>query len=195
LQIGVNIREARTSAGLSQDEVAKKLGVKRTTYANWEGNIEPTISVLKQIAKIFDKNYIELIEGEGELSKLLMVKDNSTKKTIMKSDIPDSQVMEPNRLLDAIESLSKNNDKLINQHDKIINANTVIAETNRMLADQLIKERATASDVVYTQKETVATVKVLREHVFDLEAQLTKKSVQEIQQAFYNKVKEVKDLV
>jgi hypothetical protein len=124
-----------------------------------------------------------------------MVKDNSTKKTIMKSDIPDSQVMEPNRLLDAIESLSKNNDKLINQHDKIINANTVIAETNRMLADQLIKERATASDVVYTQKETVATVKVLREHVFDLEAQLTKKSVQEIQQAFYNKVKEVKDLV
>jgi D-arabinose 1-dehydrogenase-like Zn-dependent alcohol dehydrogenase len=98
-------------------------------------------------------------------------------------------------LLDLVQHLTKTNDSLIQQHDKIVNANMTIAETNRMLAEQLIKERPIASDVVYTQKETVAIVKVLQEHVIDLEAQLTKRSVREIQQEFYNKVKEVKDPV
>jgi transcriptional regulator with XRE-family HTH domain len=192
LQIGVNIREARTSVGMSQDDLAKKLGVKRTTYANWEGKIEPTISVLKQIAKILDRNYIELIEGNGESGKLIMIKDDSKKKDVSKENF---QAIEPNRLIDAIESLTKNNDNLISQHDKIVTTNNIIAETNRMLADQLIKERSTANDVVHTQKETVAIVKILQEHVFDLESQMTGKTVREIKQAFHNKVKEVKDPV
>jgi DNA-binding XRE family transcriptional regulator len=36
LQIHQKIEQARISAGLTQDEMAERLGVKRSTYQYWE---------------------------------------------------------------------------------------------------------------------------------------------------------------
>lgn len=62
LQIPENIRQARVSSGKTQKEMAHLLGVKRTTYANWEENTEPAIATIKDIAKILGIEFYSLIE-------------------------------------------------------------------------------------------------------------------------------------
>lgn len=67
MQIGQNIRQARDLAGLSQQEVADSLQIKRTTYANYESKIEPSLTTIMELAKLFNRHYVELIEGIGAL--------------------------------------------------------------------------------------------------------------------------------
>lgn len=43
---------ARVSKGLTQQQMADKLAVKRSTYAEWEGKVEPKGTVLLRIAEI-----------------------------------------------------------------------------------------------------------------------------------------------
>lgn len=50
MQICQNIKQARVSSGLTQDEIADKLGTKRSTYKNWEDATEPSLSIIKAIA-------------------------------------------------------------------------------------------------------------------------------------------------
>lgn len=63
LQLCYNIRQARTSKNLSQIEMAKRLGVKRTTYRNWEETTEPDLTILKSIAKALDVPAYTLLKG------------------------------------------------------------------------------------------------------------------------------------
>lgn len=49
------IRELRVAAGLSQVELADKLGVSKQSVSNWENdNIQPSIEMLVKIARIFN---------------------------------------------------------------------------------------------------------------------------------------------
>lgn len=49
------LRELRLSAGLSQQEVSEKLGIRQQSYARYEnGKGEPNLDTLAEIAKIFD---------------------------------------------------------------------------------------------------------------------------------------------
>lgn len=66
LQISANIAQARESRGLTQAEVAQKLGMSRSTYANWEKTTEPSFSDIKRIAEILDTPVTVLI-GEDLL--------------------------------------------------------------------------------------------------------------------------------
>lgn len=50
MQIHKKIEQARLSAGLTQDEMAEKLGIKRSTYQYWE-KITPSIDKIKKVAK------------------------------------------------------------------------------------------------------------------------------------------------
>ena len=46
------LKEARINAGLTQSQLAKKIGVAKSTYCNWEqGTREPNVLKLKAIAK------------------------------------------------------------------------------------------------------------------------------------------------
>lgn len=48
------IRELRQSRGFSQVELASKLGVTKQSVSNWENdNIQPSIEMLIQLAKVF----------------------------------------------------------------------------------------------------------------------------------------------
>lgn len=57
-----NIKMFRTLKGLTQDELAKKLRVKRSTVSSWENSISlPDIYTLLEIANILNISLIDLI--------------------------------------------------------------------------------------------------------------------------------------
>src|SRR5690606_6475513 len=68
LNIGERITQLRKQFNLSQEDLAKKIGVSRTIIGNYERNTNtPSIEVLIKIAKTFNVTVDNLI-GEGELS-------------------------------------------------------------------------------------------------------------------------------
>ena len=57
-----NLKSIRKEKGLSQKQIALKLGVVESCYANWEqGRTEPSISMLRKLCEIFMINIDELI--------------------------------------------------------------------------------------------------------------------------------------
>ncbi len=61
-----NLKSARKGCGLTQNEVAKMLGVVESCYANWEqGRTEPSIGMLRRLCEIFDVSADELLGGNG----------------------------------------------------------------------------------------------------------------------------------
>lgn len=68
LNIGEQITLLRKQQNLSQDELAKKVGVSRTIIGNYERNANtPSIEVLVKLAKVFNVT-VDFLVGEGELS-------------------------------------------------------------------------------------------------------------------------------
>jgi len=57
-----NLKALRKISGLTQKDVAKKLNVVESCYANWEqGRTEPSISTLRTLSKIFNISIDEMI--------------------------------------------------------------------------------------------------------------------------------------
>jgi len=64
---GDRLAAARESAGLSQKELAKRLGVKPKTIAAWENDIsEPRANRLQMLAGLMNVSLMWLLNGEGE---------------------------------------------------------------------------------------------------------------------------------
>lgn len=62
------IKNLRKTLGLTQQEFADKIGMKRNTYANYEmDRNEPSASVLALIVRTFNVNETWLRTGEGEM--------------------------------------------------------------------------------------------------------------------------------
>ena len=62
------IKELRKALGLTQQEFADKLGVKRGTVANYElDRNEPSNSVISLICRVFKTNETWLRTGEGDM--------------------------------------------------------------------------------------------------------------------------------
>jgi transcriptional regulator with XRE-family HTH domain len=62
---GPYLRETRTAKGITQTELAAKLGVAQTTISAWElGVSEPSIARLRQIARALGVKVADLIDGE-----------------------------------------------------------------------------------------------------------------------------------
>jgi len=64
INIGENIKKHRAKQGLSQEDFAKKSGVKYTTLTKIESNVikKPSILVMAKIAKALGVNIEELIK-------------------------------------------------------------------------------------------------------------------------------------
>lgn len=59
-----NLKETRKSCGMTQKQVAEKLGVVESCYANWEqGRTEPSIEMLRKLSEIFSVSIDDLIIG------------------------------------------------------------------------------------------------------------------------------------
>jgi len=64
MKTGKLINEARSAAGLSQQELAEKLHITRTTVSKWEnGRGLPDISLLERLGDALDLSVTELIHG------------------------------------------------------------------------------------------------------------------------------------
>ncbi len=63
----MRLRELRNKSGLTQNEIANKLGVSGQTILNWENGIyEPKINQLIQLADLFDVTVDYLIERKAD---------------------------------------------------------------------------------------------------------------------------------
>jgi len=64
INIGENIKKHRTKQGLSQEDFAKKSGVKYTTLTKIESNVikKPSVLVMAKIAKALGVNIEDLIK-------------------------------------------------------------------------------------------------------------------------------------
>jgi transcriptional regulator with XRE-family HTH domain len=63
--VGDNIRALRVQNNLSQGQLAKKLGVDRSTVSYWESNTAlPSFYAIKQLKRVLNCTYEELLEDE-----------------------------------------------------------------------------------------------------------------------------------
>ena len=65
--IGKNIKKYRTARNLSQDEVAKRIGVTRQAISSWENErTEPSINDIELMSRIFECTKSELLGNYQE---------------------------------------------------------------------------------------------------------------------------------
>ncbi|MBU3965243.1 helix-turn-helix domain-containing protein [Patescibacteria group bacterium] len=64
INIGENIKKQRAKTGLSQEDFAKKSGVKYTTLTKIESNVikKPSVMIMSKIAKAFGVSIEDLIK-------------------------------------------------------------------------------------------------------------------------------------
>lgn len=59
-----NLKEARKACSMTQKQVAERLKVVESCYANWEqGRTEPSIEMLRKLSNIFSVSIDDLING------------------------------------------------------------------------------------------------------------------------------------
>lgn len=66
MSIGENIRRLRLARGMSQTELAEKLGVSNKTVSSWESDVgakTPRMGVIEKLVDVFGVNKLELIDG------------------------------------------------------------------------------------------------------------------------------------
>ena len=64
LQIPEKIKQARITAGKTQQEVANFLKIGRSTYANYENNIEPNVETILKISNFLGIDVLKLVNKE-----------------------------------------------------------------------------------------------------------------------------------
>lgn len=79
MEIGNKISELRKKKGLSQEELAEKVGVARQTISKWElGETSPDIKQSKELSKIFNISLDELTNND--IKDILVEKTSNTEK-------------------------------------------------------------------------------------------------------------------
>jgi HTH-type transcriptional regulator, cell division transcriptional repressor len=64
---GDRLTAAREAAGMDQEALAKRIGIKKSTLRNWEDDLaEPRANRLSMLAGILNVSMMWLINGEGE---------------------------------------------------------------------------------------------------------------------------------
>lgn len=65
MDYGDRLRRLRNKADLSQEEVANRIGVGRSTYTRWELNEnEPPFESLRQLAELYQTSVDHIISGD-----------------------------------------------------------------------------------------------------------------------------------
>ncbi len=78
MEVGNTIKELRTDAGMSQDELAGKAFVSRQTISNWEnGKFYPDVQSLAIIANIFGTSIDSLVKGDLPMMETEITKQDT----------------------------------------------------------------------------------------------------------------------
>ena len=79
MEIGKKIMELRKKNGLSQEDLAEKVGVARQTISKWElGETSPDLKQAKILSKIFNVSLDELTDND--IKDILVEKTSNTEK-------------------------------------------------------------------------------------------------------------------
>ncbi len=79
MEIGKRIMNLRKKNGLSQEELAEKIGVARQTISKWElGETYPDLKQAKELSKIFNVSLDELTDNN--IKDILVEKTSNTEK-------------------------------------------------------------------------------------------------------------------
>ena len=79
MEIGKKIMDLRKKNGLSQEELAEKVGVARQTISKWElGETSPDLKQSKELSKIFKVSLDELTDND--ISNIVVQKVSNTEK-------------------------------------------------------------------------------------------------------------------
>ena len=79
MEIGKKIMELRKQNGLSQEELAEKVGVARQTISKWElGETSPDLKQSKELSKLFNVSLDELVNND--IKDILVEKTSNTEK-------------------------------------------------------------------------------------------------------------------
>lgn len=82
MSLGSNLFNARKKNGLSQEEVAAKLGVSRQTISKWElDETIPDIYQSKKLAVLYHLSLDELIEFDFEIKEIEEIIENTSEET------------------------------------------------------------------------------------------------------------------
>lgn len=73
---GLVIKKIREQKGMLQKQVAAELGIGYTNYNKMEnGNREPSVKEIQQLAKLFGMTVDQLLDFEGELPQEVSIED------------------------------------------------------------------------------------------------------------------------
>ncbi|MBQ4626403.1 MAG: helix-turn-helix transcriptional regulator [Clostridia bacterium] len=79
MNLGTNISEKRKSKGMTQEELAAKLGVSPQAVSKWENNLScPDIALLPEIARLFGISVDELLGVAPAAEREKAVSENTT---------------------------------------------------------------------------------------------------------------------
>ena len=85
--LGNNLYKARKSSGLSQEEVAEKLGVSRQTVSKWEtGETLPDIRQAAALAHMYGVTLDELTRYDADIKEIERAIDSISEETERKVD-------------------------------------------------------------------------------------------------------------
>lgn len=114
LKVGNNIKKYRELKGFTQNEMANKLNLNRSTYSNYENNMrEPTSRTLEDIALILDIDVMDLLYNTNrkETNKTLIneydMKENRRRNLKLVIQI-QSEIN--SRITETLNELARNKD-------------------------------------------------------------------------------------
>lgn len=100
-KIGGFLKEERKRSGLTQEQVAERLGISSRTISRWEtGAYMPDISLLVDIAEMYDVDVREIIDGERKEDNM----NREVKEVAVK--MADYSAMEKKNILNWIKLMS-----------------------------------------------------------------------------------------
>lgn len=84
MTLGNHLYNARKKSGLSQEDVAAKLGVSRQTISKWElDETLPDIRQAKRLAVLYHLSLDELIDFDIDVKEIERVIENTDRKSVV----------------------------------------------------------------------------------------------------------------
>lgn len=100
MKTGRLLQELRKEKGITQEELAEKVGVARRTVSRWEtGNNMPDLDILIELSDLYDVELREILNGERKSEKM----NEELKETVLQ--IADYSNEEKTRLLQRMHWL------------------------------------------------------------------------------------------
>lgn len=104
------IIELRKKSGMTQDELAEKLGVSRQSVSKWEGaQSTPDLARILKLAEIFSVSTDVLLKDELELEQEISTENVETAS--VKAHVETEPPLRPVSMAEAVEYLEKNSKK------------------------------------------------------------------------------------